>query len=69
MIQRSEDGQITSRSCVLCTTAPHSSTGYSPYFLYFEVEPTLPINNLLGLSSKQKYNCLNEWVKNRSSKV
>ena len=50
--------------CFVYNCTPHSSTGYSPYFLYFGVEPTLPIDNLLGLSSKSEYNSLDEWVKN-----
>ena len=50
--------------CFVYNCTPHSSTGYSPYFLYFGVEPTLPIDNLLGLSNKSEYNSLDEWVKN-----
>lgn len=41
-----------------CT--PHSTTGYSPYYLFFGREPTLPVDHLLG-SSGPVEECT-EWI-------
>lgn len=42
-----------------CT--PHSSTGFSPYFLFFGREPRLPLDNLLGEADPESV-CMDEWV-------
>ena len=42
-----------------CT--PHSSTGYTPYFLFFEHEARLPIDNLFSYQPSRTTNT-DEWV-------
>ena len=42
-----------------CT--PHSSTGYTPYFLFFGHEARLPIDNLLSYQPSRTTNT-DEWV-------
>ena len=42
-----------------CT--PHSSTGYSPYYLFFGRNPKLPIDNILGMTSNAQLD-MDEWV-------
>lgn len=42
-----------------CT--PHSTTGYSPYYLFFRREPTLPVDHLLG-SVSQGEGEFTEWI-------
>ena len=41
-----------------CT--PHSTTSYSPYYLFFSREPTLPLDHLLGTASNT-VECT-EWI-------
>ena len=41
-----------------CT--PHSTTGYSPYYLFFGREPTLPADHLFGSTSHTE-DC-EEWI-------
>ena len=38
-----------------CT--PHSTTGYSPYYLFFSREPTLAVDHLFGSASHTE-----EWI-------
>ena len=42
----------------------HSSTGYSPYFLFFGREPTLPIDFILGTHTETEsdISSIDEWV-------
>ena len=42
-----------------CT--PHSSTGYSLYYLFFGREPTLPVDHMLGSESQVEGEC-SEWI-------
>ena len=42
-----------------CT--PHSTTGYSPYYLFFDREPTLPVDHMLGSVSQIEEEC-SEWI-------
>ncbi|PIK34783.1 hypothetical protein BSL78_28386 [Apostichopus japonicus] len=34
---------------------PHTTTGYSPHYLFFGREPTLPIDHLLGIESDETW--------------
>lgn len=46
-------------------STPHSSTGYTPHFLFFGREPVLPIDRYLGLDDDNTDACtdnLDEWV-------
>ena len=40
----------------------HSSTGYTPYFLLFGRDPTLPIDHLLGLRDTPETNTVDEYL-------
>lgn len=42
-----------------CT--PHSSTGYSPYYLFFGRDPILPVDHILGIEGEQPEES-EEWV-------
>ena len=35
-------------------SSPHSSTGYSPYYILFGQKPRLPIDQMLGLEDEDK---------------
>ena len=41
---------------------PHSSTGYSPYFMVYGVQPRLSIDNYLGIE-QEGIATMEEWVK------
>ena len=43
-----------------CT--PHSSTGFSPYFLFFGMEPRLPIDCLLGSTQHSPDSDVDDWL-------
>ena len=43
-------------------TTPHSSTGYSPYFLMFGRNPHLPLDSLLGEIEEAPHENLEEWL-------
>ena len=46
-----------------CT--PHSSTGFSPYYLFFRRDPVLPLAHLLGQQEEnhiEEDNIVDEWV-------
>lgn len=47
----------------MCITL-HSSTGYSPYFLFFGREPTLPIGFILGThtGTEPDISSVDEWI-------
>ena len=43
--------------------SPHSSTGFSPYYLFFGREPRLPVDSLLGVDTDQHdFDSVDEWV-------
>ena len=46
--------------------SPHSSTGYSPYYLFFGCEPKLPVDHPLGLDNDDDEEGIgemtNDWV-------
>ena len=50
---------------------PHSSTGYSPYFLMYGRPPNLPIDFLLGLSNSTSTNniSLDRWIEIHTDKL
>jgi transposase InsO family protein len=52
-----------------CT--PHSSTSYSPYYLFFGREPRLPIDAMLGLgdTSETGDGTIDEWVTDHYSRL
>ena len=41
---------------------PHCSTGYSPYFMVYGVQPKLSIDNCLGIE-QEGMATMEEWVK------
>lgn len=43
-----------------CT--PHSSTGYSPHYLFFGREPRLPIDHVLDVAAEEPESGVDEWV-------
>ena len=43
-----------------CT--PHSSTGYSPYYIFFGREPRLPIDHLLDVGEEDCGFTTDDWV-------
>ena len=44
-----------------CT--PHSSTGYSPYYLFFGRDPVLPIDHMLQtVEQEDGSGCVEEWI-------
>lgn len=43
-----------------CT--PHSSTGYSPYYLFFGREPRLPVDHLLDVGEEESNFSVDDWV-------
>ena len=42
---------------------PHASTGYSPYFMVCGIQPTLNINNYLGIAAHNAVATIVDWVK------
>ena len=52
-----------------CT--PHSSTGLSPFFVYFGQEPTLPIDLMFGLPDSETTLTADSevWVKQHQQKL
>lgn len=50
-------------------TTPHSSTGYSPYFLMFGRNPHLPIDSLLGEPEEAKEIELGEWLSTHQERL
>ena len=47
----------------------HSSTGYSPYYLLFGREPTLPIDLILGTSQTQDTTSIDEWLEKHQKRL
>lgn len=44
-------------------STPHSSTGYSPYFLFFGRDPVLPIDYMLqAVDQETGSGCIEEWI-------
>ena len=43
-----------------CT--PHSSTGYSPYYLFLGREPRLPVDHLLDVGEEESGFSVDDWV-------
>ena len=52
-----------------CT--PHSSTGYSPHYLFFGREPVLPVDHLLGLAASPSAGSpqVEEWIAEHHSRL
>jgi hypothetical protein len=48
---------------------PHSSTGYSPYFLFFGHHPRLPVDNLLDTDISNHDRNIDEWVSNHQQRL
>ena len=49
-----------------CT--PHSSSGYSPYYLMFGRDPHLPVDIVLGLTS-ETYNTTEDWLQQHTTNL
>ena len=41
---------------------PHSSTGFSPYFLLYGRAPSLPLDHLLGCADESTNQTVDEWI-------
>ncbi|KAK3737241.1 hypothetical protein QZH41_010870 [Actinostola sp. cb2023] len=51
-----------------CT--PHSSTGYSPYYLFFGREPILPIDYMLqSVGQEDGSGCIEEWINEHQNRL
>ena len=55
--------------CFVYNSTPHASTGLSHFFLYFEIKPRLPIDNLLNLAALEDYENMDEWVRGHHQKM
>ncbi len=49
--------------------APQASTGYSPFYLMYGREPSLPIDLILGNTNEQPGKCLEEWIATHKKKL
>ena len=47
----------------------HSSTGYSPYYLMFGREPTLPIDFILGTTDSEETSSVDEWLERHQKRL
>ena len=64
--KRSASGQSTEHLTELVyayNSTPHSSTGYSPHYLFFGRDPVLPVDHLLGLNPDvEGVGEVSEWI-------